>query len=698
LQESFILKHDDTFLVADAYGNVLGRGDGLFREGTRVLSSFRLSLAHRLPTLLAARVSQDGTLFTAHMTNPPLSARPGAPTREGMLHIERSRLIWTGTLFERITIQNFGASAVDVPIGLHFAADFRDLFEVRGRQRSRRGVQGQALIGADRVVLSYVGCDDVTRETHLAFSRHPQLLESGRVEFAVQLDPGAGWDVFIEVAPMAPPQPNQARHRQAQVTARWRARRAVRRGAALVSSDRMFGAWLNRSRSDLALLTTEKPTGPYPYAGIPWFSTAFGRDGIITALQNLWLDPALARGVLLYLAHMQAKEVSAFRDSQPGKILHETRAGEMAALREIPYGTYYGAVDTTPLFIILAAAYAERAGDLTTINVLWPALTAAMGWIEDYGDSNGDGFFDYAAGAAGGLVNQGWKDSADSISHADGKLAEGPIALIEVQGQVFAAYNGMADLAARRGDTQAAMAFRAKAEALRRRVEESFWLETLGTYAIALDGAGRPCEIATSNAGQLLMTGLPSAERAARVAASLRATELDTGWGVRTLSTQARRFNPLSYHNGSVWPHDTALCALGLHRYGHRADAVRLLDGLFSAATCFDMRLPELFCGFARGTVEAPVPYPVACLPQAWAAGSVFMLVQACLGLHIDGWSKIVTLDNPALPAGVDHLKVRRLTVGDQVVDIDIIRDGARVRVHFIGETNVQLQHNVSMT
>ncbi len=691
LQESFVLKHDDVFLVADAYGNLLGHGDGLFRGGTRVLSRFRISLAGRLPTLLAANVSHDGALFSSHMTNPPFAERAGLPMREGVIHLKRALFLWSDVLFESLSVVNFGASAVVLPLVLSFGADFHDLFEVRGRQRKQRGVPGQSLVGTDRVVMSYYGRDEVTRETHLAFSEPPERLDAGRAEFLVHLSPGETWELFIEVAPSQPPTPNRMRYRHALAQARWRARKAARCGAVLSSSDRLFGAWLDRSRADLALLTTDKATGRYPYAGIPWFSTAFGRDGMITALQTLWLDPGLAKGVLLYLAEMQAHEVSAFRDSQPGKILHETRTGEMAALREIPYGRYYGAVDTTPLFVILAAAYAERTGDLATIEILWPALGLAMDWISTYGDSNGDGFVDYAAGAASGLVNQGWKDSADSVSHADGRLAEGPIALIEVQGQVYQALRGMAALAMHRGDESVAKTFQHRADSLRDNVEARFWVEELGTYAIALDGAGQPCKIVSSNAGQLLASGLPSAERAARVANALRGPAMDSGWGLRTLSTKEQRFNPLSYHNGSVWPHDNALCALGLRLYGHRNDAVRLMDTLFSAAVSFEMRLPELYCGFARGGVDTPVPYPVACLPQAWAAGAVFMLVQACLGLRIDGWNATVFVDKPALPTGVDQLNVKGLVIGSHIVNLEINRRLDRIDVTLTGDAGVKL-------
>ncbi len=691
LQDQFVLKHGDTFLVANAFGDLLGHGDGLFRDGTRVLSRFRLSLAGRLPTMLAAQVSRDGTLFTSHMTNPPFSERAGHPMREGVIHLARSRLIWTDVVFEQLSLTNHSPNRLSFPLGLGFGADFHDLFEVRGRHRGERGAPARPQLGADRVIMSYLGRDDVTRETHLAFSQAPERLEPSRAEFLVRLEPGATWDLYIEIGPVPPPSPSRVRYRHALAEARWRAHGAIRRGAKISSSDRLFDAWLDQSRFDLTLLTTEKPTGPYPYAGIPWFSTPFGRDGIITALQTLWFDPGLARGVLRYLARMQAHEISAFRDSQPGKILHETRSGEMAALKEIPYGRYYGAVDTTPLFVILAAAYAERTGDTATIDTLWPALNAAMDWIATYGDTDGDGFVDYAPGEASGLVNQGWKDSADSVSHADGRLAEGPIALIEVQGQVFAALSGMAALAAHRGDHARASAFRVEAEALRERVEARFWLPDMQTYAIALDGAGQPCKVLSSNAGQFLTSGLPSAERAAGVAASLRHPAMDSGWGLRTLANNEQRFNPLSYHNGSVWPHDNALCALGLRRYGHRADAARLIDELFAAAARFGMRLPELFCGFPRAMSEAPVPYPVACLPQAWAAGAVFMLLQACLGLRVDGWNNTVTLDDPALPTGVDQIRIHRLVIGEQTVSLEVNRTVDGIKATMTGDAGVKL-------
>jgi glycogen debranching enzyme len=364
--------------------------------------------------------------------------------------------------------------------------------------------------------------------------------------------------------------------------------------------------------------------------------------------------------------------------------MHETRKGEMAALKEVPFGLYYGGVDTTPLFVALAGAYADRTGDLDLIRELWPALIAALGWIDTYGDSNGDGLIDYARGEDSGLSNQGWKDSEDSIFHADGRFPNGPVALVEVQGYAFAAFRAMAALGERLGDGRAP-AWAERAEKIRQAVENRFWMEDEGFYGIAIDGEGQLCRPPASNAGHLLFVGLPSAERAERVRARLLSGDFDTGWGLRTLASSAVRFNPMSYHNGSVWPHDTAICAAGLSRYGHRTAAASVLDSLGRSATKFNMRLPELFCGFARAPGEPPIAYPVACMPQAWAAGSVFMLLEACLGLSIDGWAGRLRLNNPQLPQGVDRLTFNDLAVGARKVDLILSRtaeDNAPVTVH----------------
>ncbi len=673
------LKRGDTFIVSDPLGDILGDGDGLFDDDTRLLSRFRLLLGDTTPSLLSTAISHDNVFFTANMSNRPLPPLGGHPLPEGVIHIERRRFLWRRHLYEQLQFTNYGETPAVVPLVLLFEADFRDMFEVRGSHRDVRGDMREPELQEAAVRFAYRGLDGVERQSLIAFSARPAALAAGRVEFHVDLAPAGGATLHLAIGPGDEPSPSPARFRAAAAQARATMWRERRRAARLATPTRLFNAWIDRSAADLALLTTELPTGPYPYAGIPWFSTTFGRDAIVTALQTLWLDPRLAQGVLAFLAKNQATETSAFRDAEPGKIMHEARKGEMTALGELPFGHYYGGVDTTPLFLILAGAYAARSGDLGFIATLWPALLAALGWIERSADQHPDGFLAYARGAASGLANQGWKDSEDSVFHADGRFPEGPIALVEVQGYVFAALGAMADLAERRGETARAEQWRARAAALRRAVEAKFWMPEAGSYGIAIDGAGELCRVQTSNAGQILFSGLPAPERAARVARHLQAPRFDSGWGIRTLARGAPRFNPMSYHNGSVWPHDTALCVAGLARYGLQEAVLQFTGQMFEAAVHFDMRLPELFCGFPRAPGEAPIAYPVACLPQAWSAGAVFMLLQSCLGITIDGWQGDIVLDRPALPEGIDRLHLRGLPLGKDRIDLSFERTGSRI-------------------
>jgi glycogen debranching enzyme len=338
-------------------------------------------------------------------------------------------------------------------------------------------------------------------------------------------------------------------------------------------------------------------------------------------------------------------------------------------------------VDTTPLFVALAGAYADRTADMDFIDELWPSLLSAITWVETYGDSNGDGLVDYQRAASTGLANQGWKDSADSVFHADGSFPDGPLALVEVQGYAFMAFKALANLAERRGESDRAHGWRAKAEALRVKVEELFWMEEAGTYGLAIDGHGELCRVRTSNPGHLLFSGLPTQERARRVARQLLSSAGESGWGIRTLSRGEARFNPMSYHNGSIWPHDTALCVAGMARYGERDGVVEILSQVFETAVRFEMRLPELYCGFERSAGEPPVAYPVACMPQAWAAGSVFMLLQACLGLQIDGWRGEIIVDHPRLPIGIDNLFLPNIPLREKSASLVFQSAGGHVIV-----------------
>jgi glycogen debranching enzyme len=677
-EQSLSMKDGDTFVVFDPWGDLRGGADGFFCDDTRILSRWRLLVGGRRPSKLSFGLSRDNAAFTFNGANLALPPVGGRATPRGVIHLERKRCLYHGRLFERVRLTNFGLDELMLPIAFEYGADFRDMFEVRGMRREMRGVLTTPRLTGRGVVFGYDGLDGVHRAGAVTFSQPPWRLTDERADFMFALTPGDQLDLYVEAGPIEAAPPTRERFTQAKIGASRGLREARDRGAALSAADGAFNAWLDQSRADVALLTTNLSTGPYPYAGIPWFSTPFGRDGIICAWQMLWLDPSLAKGVLSYLASKQATERSDFADAAPGKIMHETRGGEMAVLKEVPFGLYYGGVDTTPLFVALAGAYLKRTGDLALIRRLWPALVAAVRWLENDGDSNGDGLLDYQRGAQSGLANQGWKDSLDSVFHDDGRFAGGPVALVEVQGYAFAAWRAMAFMAQQLGEP-GAIAWAARSYTIQEAVENRYWMEEHDFYALAIDGESEVCGPLASNAGHLLFVGLPGAERAAKVTQHLLSPKFDSGWGIRTLAVGAARFNPMSYHNGSVWPHDTALAVFGMAQYGERAGPAKILWDMFQVSKTFDMRMPELLCGFVRKANEPPVAYPVACMPQAWAAGSTFMMLQACLGLTIDALHREVRLVRPTLPDGVDQISLTGLTVAGATVDIDFQRMGGRI-------------------
>ncbi|MGE3623916.1 MAG: glycogen debranching N-terminal domain-containing protein [Bdellovibrionales bacterium] len=679
------LKHGDTFGVFDQHGNIVkgeSSSDGLYHKDTRHLSQMELLVYGHRPLLLSSTLHDNNAMLVADLANPDIYLNGNLHLTREMLYVNRSKFLWQEACYERIILYNFDQATHKFHLAVKFDADFADLFEVRGIQRPRRGTVRIERQAPDTVTFRYLGLDNVERVTRLDFSPVPSKLTDNMAVFELELAP------FMRTAMLTTvrfnEQPTQPREFYFSLRkSRRDLRESMSRFATVMTSNAMMNQVLSRSTADLYMLITDTPQGPYPYAGVPWFSAPFGRDGIITALQTLWLDPEVAKGVLNFLAATQAREDDVESDAEPGKILHEARQGEMARLHEVPFGLYYGSVDTTPLFILLAGRYFEQTGDRPVVEHLWPHILAALNWIDEYGDVDKDGFVEYRARGSKSLTNQGWKDSHDSISHADGMLAKSPIALCEVQAYVYAAKSSAAGMAAALGHAVLSEKLRQQAETLRQRFEAAFWCEEMGTYALALDGDKRQCKVRSSNAGQTLFTGIASPEHAERVAARLLNREGFSGWGIRTLSSGERRYNPMAYHNGSIWPHDNALIAMGLARYGRKQDVIKITQALFDAAQYMDMlRLPELFCGFNRQKNKGPTRYPVACTPQAWASATPFGLLEACLGLQCNYSTHEIRFEQPVLPPFLDEVSLRNLKLGEATVDILLRRHANDVAVN----------------
>ena len=694
------LKHDDTFAVVDSHGDIgasAGGSDGIFHFDTRYLSRFEFLLDDMELLLLGSNVRDDNSVLTVDLTNPDIYVDEQLVLQRDVLHISRTLFLWRDVAYQRFHIHNHGGEKVSFRLSFTFSNDFADIFEVRGIRRERRGLATARVTDRNNVVLSYNGLDDKSRSSELTFDPPPTELTSSAASYTIDMEPRGRYSLFVAVTCDGSGEARPAPFFRGLISAARASKDVSANTASVETSNDLFNRILCRSMADLRMLITETEQGPYPYAGIPWYSTTFGRDGIITAIQMLWCDPGIARGVLKRLAAYQAKSFDPISDAEPGKILHEMRSGEMAVLREVPFGLYYGSVDSTPLFVVLAGLYFERTGDRATILELWPQIEAALAWMDGPGDVDCDGFIEYDRQTDQGLANQGWKDSHDAVFHADGQLAKGPIALAEVQGYVFMAKRLATRAARRLGNEALADRLDAQATELAVQFETAFWCPEIGAYAFALDGEKRQCKVCTSNAGQVLFTGVASRERAASVSDTLMRPALFSGWGIRTVSRVERRYNPMSYHNGSVWPHDNALIALGFARYGLKRPIERVFKGLFEAATYMDIsRLPELFCGFQRRRGRGPTLYPVACAPQAWAAATPFALLQASLGLSFNPAQNEIRLINPQLPSFLDEVIIRELRLGNSSLDLAIVRHGEQVSMRVLrreGQLRVSAIH-----
>jgi glycogen debranching enzyme len=678
-------KEGDMFLCADAEGNLdaeQATGAGFYWRDTRYLSDFRLEVDGHAPLLLSTSADRA---FASHvdLTNQDLLEDDGSVAAvQGTVSIRRTRVV-DGRLYERIRIKSYNAAAVTLTVRLTFGTDFADIFEVRGLKRAVRGRLARPKADRRSAVFAYEGEDGVFRETRIAFELDPTRLDvvddQVVAEWELRLEPTQTELIALTVEPRAATAAaGPERSFDVVMHDLRRSYETWERACTRVWTDNeLYNSLLSRGLRDLRALLTPTRHGSLVAAGIPWFVAPFGRDALLTCHQTLMVNPDLTRTTLEVLAAFQADEVDEWRDAQPGKILHELRQGELAGAGIIPHIPYYGSIDSTPLWLLLLGTYWRWTGDLEFCRRLLPNVERALAWIADYGDPDGDGFVEYQRSSPRGLANQGWKDSHDSVGHVDGKLAEGPIALAEVQAYIYLAKLRLAEVFEAMGDAQRAATLRAEADGLRRAFNEAFWVESEQFYAMALDGDKRQVTAISSNPAHGLYCGIVDPERAGPMARRLLAPDMFSGWGVRTLSKSAAAYNPMSYHNGSIWPHDNAIIGAGLKRYGFAKATNRLATAMFEmAVTVDDMRLPELFCGFTRRSPNRPVAYPVACSPQAWAAGAPFLLLQAMLGISADAPANTINVNRPHLPGWLNTVELHALRVGGSTVSIVFQRRG----------------------
>lgn len=691
IHDALIVREGNVVLVTDKQGNVPPaneQGLGLYHADMRHLSVFNFYF-HTAPPVVLLSTAEPGFASEHVLTNPKLRMSDGKEVPPNSIEVRRQRVI-ADCLREQLRVTSFHSDDVTLELRLELGADFADIFEVRGFAAKRRGKLAPPVVTADDVTFQYHGLDEAIRRTTVRFSAQPNALSASAAVFHVTLRPRETWSAEIVVSfdrGIAPTRrqcgPNSARSVAGSYD-RW-----LQSCTQVFTDNEFFNRVLDRSMRDLRMLWDETEEGVhFPVAGTPWFDALFGRDSLIIGLQTLAFRPEIARETLKALSRWQGKRLDPERDEEPGKILHEYRRGEVSQSGQLPFSPYYGTIDATPLFLLLAAEYYRWTADRRLLQQLRPQLLEAVTWLYEYGDLDGDGYLEYEKRAEGGLVNQGWKDSHDAIIHTDGSLAEPPIALVEVQGYLYAAKRRLAPVLDMLGHAPLARRLEGEARSLRRRFQTDFWLSDPGFYALALDGGKRPCATVASNVGHALWTGIVSRTRAAQVVERVLANDLYSGWGIRTVSHGSPRYNPLGYHLGTVWPHDNSIAAFGFKMYGFEDELNEVATGLFDAALSFPYyRLPELFGGQARASYGTPVPYPVACRPQGWAAGAFPMLLQAILGLRADAANGVLQVVRPRLPYWLNTVHLRGLRVGRGQVELLFRRRGERTHVEVLETT-----------
>lgn len=717
ISDAPVIKDGDVFLVTGEDGLIPfggNHGFGLYYHDCRYLDGYRITINGAAMDALS-RTTRDGFLSAFELTNPPLPGKRTLSEKRGRkedrihehsLGLRLTHLLSRGEASMRdiLEIRNFGREPVELDIRIELRTRFDDVFNIRGLDDRKPGKAGRPAWSGPVLAFAYRGGDGIERSLSVRFQDAVRKGKGAQARFIVEIKPEKSqnleWVFLIHedgdraddalVRADAIPEAKETHRLQAEERTEH-----TSRGAEIACDHELLNLSIGQALKDLRSLQSEYEGLRYFSAGIPWFATLFGRDTLTACLQTLAFDPDASAGTLRLLARMQGRKMNPWTEEQPGRILHEFRRGELANANMIPYAPFYGTVDATALFLILLAEHSRWSGSLDLFRELRASVDLALAWMDRYGDANGDGYLEYAYPKVGSQINLGWKDAGDSIPSGDGSLAKSPISLVEVQAYAYRARLGIANLLRRNGEAGLAGELETAAAGLRSRFHRDYWMGHKKFFALALHGRGGQADVVSSNPGQALWGGIVEPARAEAVRERLMAEDLFTGWGVRTLSSREKRYNPTSYHLGSVWPHDNSFIAAGLRDYGFDAEAMRLFEGMLAAADHFpERRLPELFCGFSQGEFPEPVKYPIACHPQAWAAGTLPYMLSTLLGLRPDGFERKLHIVRPILPAGCAWLEWKRLRVGEAKADLRFERDGEHVRVRVLKtEGHLEVAH-----